>query len=99
MATTDKNLLKYGEKWLTYISYTRNKHNTKDLVIKTSFKDLKYKKLAKNQENRLFYGALIPFSGPQGGRGHVTQKLFFQKMPNRYLQALTKFGGPLKSRF
>ena len=75
------------------ISNTKNKHNTKDLAIKTSSRPKKSKKLAENQENRLFYATLIPFGGP-GGVG-----FFFQKLQNSYLQALAKFGGPLKSRF
>ena len=61
------------------ISNTKNKHNTKDLAIKTSSRPKKSKKLAENQENRLFYATLIPFGGPEGGGGHVT-KNFFSKV-------------------
>ena len=82
------------------ISNTKNKHNTKDLAIKTSSRPKKSKKLAENQENRLFYATLIPFGGPEGGGGSCDEKnFFFQKLPISYLQALAKFGGPLKSRF
>ena len=81
-------------------SNTKNKHNTKDLATKTSSRPKKSKKLAENQENRLFYATHNPFGVPEDGwGGHVTQKFFFQKLPNFYLQALAKFGGPLKSRF
>ena len=44
------------------ISNTKNKHNTKYLAIKTSSRPKKSKKLAENQENRLFYATLIPFN-------------------------------------
>ena len=81
------------------ISNTKNKHNTKGLAIKTSSRPKKSKKLAENQENRLFYATFIPFGGPDGGEGSCDEKIFFQKLPNLYLQALAKFGGPLKSRF
>ena len=81
------------------ISNTKNKHNTKDLAIKTSSRPKKSKKLAENQENRLFYATHIPFGGPEGGGGSCDENFFFQKLLNSYLQALAKFGGPLKSRF
>ena len=55
-------------------SNTKNKHNTKDLAIKTSSRQ---KKLAENQENRLFYGTHIPFKGPEGGWGSCDEKFFF----------------------
>ena len=82
------------------ISNTKNKHNTKDLAIKTSSRPKKSKKLAENQENRLFYATHIPFGGPEGGGGSYNEKnFFFQTLLISYLQALAKFGGPLKSRF
>ena len=82
------------------ISNTKNKHNTKDLAIKTSSRPKKSKKLAENQENRLFYATHIPFGSPEGDGGSCDEKIFFfQSLLNSYLQALTKFGGPLKSRF
>ena len=59
------------------ISNTKNKHNTKDLAIKTSSRPKKSKKLAENQENRLFYSTLIPFAGPEGGGGSCDEKKFF----------------------
>ena len=81
------------------ISNTKNKHNTKDLAIKTSSRPKKSKKLAENQENRLFYATHIPFGGPEGGGGSCDEKISFQTLLISYLQALAKFGGPLKSRF
>ena len=62
------------------ISNTKNKHNTKDLAIKTSSRPKKSKKLAENQENRLFYGTLIPFGGPEGGGGSCDEKNLFFKI-------------------
>ena len=38
-------------------------------AIQTSSRPKKSKKLAENQENRLFYATLIPFGGPEGGEG------------------------------
>ena len=35
----------------------------------------------------------------RGAGGHVTKKIFIQKMPNLYLQALIKFGGALEKPF
>ena len=81
------------------ISNTKNKHNTKDLAIKTSSRPKKSKKLAENQENRLFYATHIPFGSPEGGGGSCDENFFFQKLPISYPKALAKFGGPLKSRF
>ena len=81
------------------ISNTKNKHNTKDLAIKTSSRPKKSKKLAENQENRLFYATHIPFGGPEGWGVIWRKKFFFQTLLNPYLQALAKFGGPLKNRF
>ena len=62
------------------ISNTKNKHNTKDLAIKTSSRPKKSKKLAENQENRLFYATHIPFGGPEGGGGSCDEKnVFFNR--------------------
>ena len=81
------------------ISNTKNKHNTKDLAIKTSSRPKKSKKLAENQENRLFYATHIPFGSPEGGGGSCDEKFFFQSLLNSSHQALAKFGGALKSHF
>ena len=62
------------------ISNTKNKHNTKDLAIKTSSRPKKSKKLAENQENRLFYATHIPFGGPEGGGGSCDEKNFFSNV-------------------
>ena len=49
------------------------------MAIKTSSRPKKSKKLAENQENRLFYATLIPFEGPEGGEGSC-DKNFFSKV-------------------
>ena len=51
MVTIEKILVECGEKQLVRTCNTKNKHNTKDLAIKTSFRPKICKKLAENQEN------------------------------------------------
>ena len=81
------------------ISNTKNKHNTKDLAIKTSSRPKKSKKLAENQENRLFYGTLIPFGGPEGGGGSCDEKIFFSKVAKFLPPGTCQVWGALEKPF
>ena len=81
------------------ISNTKNKHNTKDLAIKTSSRPKKSKKLAENQENRLFYATLIPFEGPEGGGGSCDEKFFFSKVAKFLPPGTCQVWGALEKPF
>ena len=57
------------------------------------------KKLAENQENRLFYGTLIPFGGPEGGGGSCDEKFFFSKVAHFLLSGTCQVWGALEKPF
>ena len=81
------------------ISNTKNKHNTKDLAIKTSSRPKKSKKLAVNQENRFFYATHIPFGDPEGVGVIGRKTFFFSKVAHLLPPGTCQVWGPLKSRF
>ena len=81
------------------ISNTKNKHNTKYLAIKTSSRPKKSKKLAENQENRLFYATYIPFEGPEGGGGLCDEKKFLSKVAHCLPPGTCQVWGALEKPF
>ena len=74
---TDPNL--WVLRTLSLSRWTKNKLNTKDFEIKTSFRPKICKKLAENQENWLFLRYLYPLWGFRGGWEVMWRKFFFSK--------------------